>query len=631
MLLRSLPFGIGLVLVCALGCSSSTNEGAPAPSHGTGGAAGSSAGAMNNAAGDDTSNASGGGSMGGSDNTGGGAIIPDDAGVDLPHGPMPDFGPKVLIFDATMSMDTIQSQLDTVIAKQNASQFSTERYAYFFKPGQYNLDVKVGFYMQVVGLGQSPDDVAITGAVRSKADWFNGNATLNFWRSVENLSVTPTQDGRTNVWAVSQGTSFRRAHVKGPMSLSDGGFSSGGFVVDSLIDNNIGSGTQQQFFTRNTDWAAWSGGVWNMVFVGDGKPPNGTWPTSPYTVVAKTPLIREKPYLFIDKLGNYFVMIPPLRTDAQGHSWGGASASGTPVSTDNFYVASADKDTAATLNAALAQGRHLLLTPGIYHLADTLHVTKADTIVMGLGLATLVPDQAVPIMSIADVDGVNLSGFLFDAGAMESATLLQVGEPGSTRDHAQDPTGIYDISCRVGGGSAGIATSCLTINSNNVIADNLWMWRADHGAGAGWTSNRSKNGIIVNGNNVTVYGLFVEHFQEYQTMWNGNGGRLYFYQSEFPYDPPSQSAWTHDGVNGYASYKVGGTVTTHEAWGLGMYSAFRNAVATENAVETPVAAGVAVHHAMISWLNGASGSSINHVMNGMGPAATQGSRQQTTN
>jgi hypothetical protein len=613
-------------------CSSSSSDGAPAASQGGQGGVVNGTGGSSSAAGSGggSTTGSGGGSETGGDPGAGGSALMSDAGVDMPHGPAPDFGPNVLIFDATMPMAMIQSQLDAIITKQNGTQFSTDRYAYFFKPGQYTLDVKIGFYMQAIGLGQSPDDVVITGAVRSKADWFGGNATLNFWRAVENLAVVPTQDGKVDVWAVSQGTSFRRMHVKGPLTLADGGFSSGGFVVDSLVDGMVSSGSQQQFFTRNTDWASWAGGVWNMVFVGDGKPPAGNWPSNPFTVVAKTPVIREKPFLFIDKLGNYFVMVPPLATDTQGHSWMAGASGGTPVSTDLFYVATAGKDTAATLNAALSAGKHLLFTPGIYHLASPLTVTHSDTIVMGLGLTTLVPDSGAPIMTISDVDGVTVAGIIFDAGATESATLLQVGDTGSSRDHSKDPTALYDITCRVGGGSAGIATSCLTINSNNVIADNLWMWRADHGSGAGWTSNRSKNGLIVNGNAVTIYGLFVEHFQEFQTLWNGNAGRVFFYQSEFPYDPPMQSAWTHDGVNGYASYKVAAAVTAHEAWGLGMYSAFRNAVATENAVETPASAGVVIHHAMTSWLNGNSGSSIAHVINGTGNAATSGSRQATT-
>ncbi len=98
--------------------------------------------------------------------------------------------------------------MDAIFASQQSGQFSSNRYAYLFKPGHYDLDVQVGFYMQVAGLGQSPDDVSITGAVRSKATWMKGNATCNFWRCAENLSVTPTRDGDVDVWAVSQGTAL---------------------------------------------------------------------------------------------------------------------------------------------------------------------------------------------------------------------------------------------------------------------------------------------------------------------------------------------------------------------------------------------------------------------------------------
>src|SRR5207253_7523621 len=137
--------------------------------------------------------------------------------------------------------------------------------------------------------------------------------------------------------------------------------------------------------------------------------------------------------------------------------------------------------------------------------------------------------------------------------------------------HPNDPIVLSDIFCRAGGAAPGAARCFVTINANDVIGDNFWLWRADHGNGAGWTTNANRNGLIVNGANVTVYGLFVEHCQEYQTLWNGNGGRMYFYQSEMPYDPPNYEAWSHDGVHGYASYKVADSVTTHQAWGLGIY------------------------------------------------------------
>jgi hypothetical protein len=285
------------------------------------------------------------------------------------------------------------------------------------------------------------------------------------------------------------------------------------------------------------------------------------------------------------------------------------------------------------MNLALSMGKHLLLEPGIYHLEDSLRVTKPGTIVMGLGLATLAADTGAPAITVAEVDGVKLAGLIVDAGATNAATLIQVGAPGAGQAHAAAPTWLYDLSCRVGGGQPGTATTCLTIDSGDVVGDNLWLWRADHGVmgSTGWAVNTAKHGLVVNGNNVTMYGLFVEHFQDFQTVWNGNGGRTYFYQSEMPYDPPSQDMWTHDGVNGYASYKVGAAVTSHEAWGVGIYSAFRQNVVADDAVETPAALAASMHHLVTVWLNGMATTAINHVINGTGAAATMANRTSKAN
>jgi hypothetical protein len=264
---------------------------------------------------------------------------------------------------------------------------------------------------------------------------------------------------------------------------------------------------------------------------------------------------------------------------------------------------------------------NLIFTPGIYHLEGSIQITRPDTVVLGLGYPTLAPDKGTPAMEIADVDGVKVGGILFEAGPADSATLLQVGGRGSSASHAADPIFLYDIFCRVGGAATGTADGMVTINSSDVVGDNAWLWRADHGAGAGWNSNKNNNGLIVNGNNVTFYGLFVEHCQKYQTVWNGNGGRVYFYQSEMPYDPPSQDAWKHGDVNGYASYKVGDAVTNHEAWGLGIYCVFYDApVVGDTAIEVPTAPGIKIHHMVTIRLNGRPGSGMNHVINGIGNA-----------
>jgi hypothetical protein len=537
--------------------------------------------------------------------------------------PAPDFGPNVHIFDPSMTPAAIQQQCDSIYRTQERNQFGPNRYALLFKPGTYDLDVKVGYYTHVAGLGSLPGDVVIKGVgVHSDAGWSGGDALVNFWRACENLTIVPSKSGIVR-WAVSQASPFRRMQVKGPIILADTGASSGGFMADSKIDDQVISASQQQWISRNSEWRLWNGGVWNMVFVGDVNPPAGTWPERPFTTVAKTPIVREKPFLQIDRAGNYSVFVPAIRTNSIGCSWKTGVPPGEAIPIDQFYIARADKDSAATINAALAQGKHLLLTPGVYPLKDAIRITRPGTIVLGIGLATLTPQNGTPGMLVSDVDGVKIAGILLDAGPKESPILLQVGEPGSAKNHAKDPIFLYDIFCRVGGAGPGSAVNSVTINSSYVIGDHFWIWRADHGAGAGWKSNPGQSGLIVNGQFVTIYGLFVEHYQEYQTVWNGDGGRVYMYQCEMPYDPPTPEEWQHDGVQGWAAYKVSDKVTTHEAWGVGIYCIFlKPRIVAANAVEAPKKPGVKFQNITTFRLGNPSGDTeIENVINGEGGPA----------
>jgi hypothetical protein len=235
-------------------------------------------------------------------------------------------------------------------------------------------------------------------------------------------------------------------------------------------------------------------------------------------------------------------------------------------------------------------------------------------------------------MVVSDVGGVKLAGLIFDAGTIRSPSLLQVGDAGGSLDHSSDPLFLYDIVMRVGGAASGTTTSCLVINANNVVGDNFWLWRADHGRGVGWTQNACNNGLVVNGNDVTIYGLFVEHHEQYQTLWNGNGGQVYFYQCELPYDAPSQDSWSHDGINGYAAYKVADSVTNHQAYGLGIYGVFtKTTTKCFNAVETPASIGIDLHHAVDIWITGQSGTEITHILNGSGNAVNNSNRKTTIN
>ncbi|MGX6606437.1 ricin-type beta-trefoil lectin domain protein [Micromonosporaceae bacterium Da 78-11] len=543
-----------------------------------------------------------------------------------PNPTNPDLGPNVTVFDPSMSASSIQSKLTSVFNQQVSNQFGNQRYALLFKPGSYNVDANVGFFTQVAGLGLSPDQVTINGHVHAEADWWpdgSQNATQNFWRAAEGLSVTPA-DGLDR-WAVSQAAPYRRMHVRGNLALSDGGWSSGGFISDTKVDGQIQSGTQQQFLTRNSQMGSWSGANWNQVFVGDQGAPANSFPSPPYTTVASSPVVAEKPYLYVDSAGAYQVFVPAVRTNATGTTWANGSPAGTSLPIGTFYVVKAG-DTAATINAALAAGKNLLVTPGVYHLNQTLNVNRAGTVILGLGLATFIPDGGVDAMHIADVNGVKLAGLLFDAGTTNSATLVQVGPAGSTASHAADPTVLSDVFIRIGGSIAGKATVSMQINSNNVIGDHAWIWRADHGNGGtvGWTVNTARNGLIVNGNDVTFYGLFVEHYQQYQTIWNGNGGRTYFYQNEMPYDPPNQAAYMNGSTQGWAAYKVADAVNTHEAWGLGSYAYFNvnPAVTNARAFEVPVKSGVKFHNMVTVSLGGVG--TISHVINNTGAAVNSG-------
>ncbi|HWD20317.1 MAG TPA: hypothetical protein VHB20_13670 [Verrucomicrobiae bacterium] len=548
----------------------------------------------------------------------------------------PNFGASVLTFNAAMPMPQIQDQLDAVFAQQQNSEFGASRYAYFFLPGVYsNLDVNLGYYTQVLGLGRMPDDVTIAGNVHAEGVLANDNATINFWRSCENVAVIP--DNNVMTWAVSQGTALRRMHILGNLNLADtiaGAYSSGGFLADSRISATVSSISQQQWLSRNDIWGNWSGQNWNMVFVGAPNAPSGTWPSSKYTVVKQTPCIAEKPYLYVETNGAYFVFVPALTTNGvSGITWSNAPTPGVYLPLSQFYLAQPATDNAASLNAALAAGQNLILTPGLYALTNSLTVSRPDAIVLGLGYPTLVPAKGFPAMVIADVDGVKVGGIIFDAGATAAPALLEVGPAKSAVSHASDPICLYDICSRVGGQTKGKTSTCVTINANDVLGDNLWLWRADHGTGVSWTQNSSSNGLVVNGDNATIYGLFVEHHEQYQTLWNGNGGRVYFYQSELPYDAPSQTSWSHNGINGYASYKIADTVTSHQAYGLGVYGVFTESTAKcFDTVETPTnSQQVNVHDIINVYITGQSGSEMTHILNGTGATLSSGFNTTTAN
>src|SRR4051794_3585784 len=525
--------------------------------------------------------------------------------------PATDLGPNVIVFDPSMSTSQIQATVDTISSQQLSNQFGTQRYALLFKPGTYGssshpLNFQVGYYTQVAGLGQSPSDVVINGSVdvRNQCDAGGCVALNNFWRSLSNLTInvtTPNAGCSTGeFWAVSQAAPMRRVDVHGLTTLMDyctgPSFASGGFIADSRFDSSpLVNGSQQQWFTRNSSIVAWSNGVWNQVFSGVEGAPAQCFPAQPnvcgpYTTLDRSPVTREAPYLFMDRAGNESVFVPSAQRDSSGPSWADGPTPGRSIPIHQFHIAKPG-DSAASINAALSSGRNLLLTPGVYHLDESIKVKRPDTVVLGLGYATLVPTSGNAAMTTTRAKGIEISGLIFDAGPVNSPVLLRLGSGHARSDNdASDPSALSDVFFRIGGATPGKATTSLIVNSDNTILDDIWAWRADHGNGVGWTSNTADTGVVVNGDHVTASGLFVEHYQRYETIWNGNDGRVIFFQNEMPYDPPSQSAWMEaPGVDGYPALKVADSVKSFSGAGMGSYSFFNQGVDiyADHAFEVP--------------------------------------------
>jgi hypothetical protein len=575
---------------------------------------------------------------------------PDSANRTASPG-QPDFGPNVYVFRPSMPPSHIQAMVNSIASRQAGNQFGNQRYALLFEPGTYGsakdpLFLQVGYYTSVAGLGASPGDVVINGAVDSFNQCLpptapatsNCTALDNFWRSLSNLTINfpaPPSGApcrRTaEFWATSQASPVRRVEFNGPTSLMDycskPSYASGGFIADSKFSGSpVLSGSQQQFLVRNSTLDGWSNGLWNQVFSGDvGAPAQNFGSGGQYTTLAASPVTAEEPFLRVDSSGKYSVFVPAVRHGSVGPSWASGPTPGTAIPIGRFFIAT-PRDPVPVINAALARGQNLILTPGVYSLHQSIEVTRPDTVVLGLGFPTMVPANGVVSMRVASVPGVKLSGMIFAAGPVNSPILLQVGgQPGLGLADPADPTLVQDVFFRIGGATPGQATTSLVVNSSQVILDDIWAWRADHGKGVGWTGNVGDTGVVVNGDHVTGYGLFVEHYQKYEVIWNGKNGTDIFFQNEMPYDPPSQAAWMADQrTDGYPAFLITHQAAGFHGYGMGSYSFFNQGVRilATTAFETANPPGSELRDLFTIFLSTAGSGGIDHVVNGTGRSST---------
>ena len=575
------------------------------------------------------------------------------------------FGPNVCVFTPAMSQTAIQADLDAIATQQVpvGSQFDSQRYAIFFEPGTYGsaavpLVFQVGYYTQVAGLGLLPKDTVVNGAIDvfnnlCTAGTSNCNSDDNFWRSLSNLDLNvdlpttvpayappvldPYGAGCANsaeIWSASQAAPIRRVIVNGNVVFQDycaaNNFASGGFIADSQVSGSLDFYGNQQYFVRNSSIGGANGcpqGLWNMVYSGVQGAPAAvfTGKCEQNTVLAASPVTNEEPFLYADSTGAFRVFVPAAQTNSSGTSWSSGTEAGTSRPLSSFFIASPATPVLA-IDTALALGKNLVLTPGVYNLSSPILVSRPGTVVLGQGFATLVPQHGNAAMIVLPNTGVKVSGLIVDAGPVNSPVLVSVGTPLPTSGAAANPDTIQDVFFRVGGAetTATHATVSLLDNAAHSIIDDVWAWRADHGGDVGWTENTGANGVVVTGDDVTAYGLAVEHYQKSEVVWTGQGGTDVFYQNELPYDPPSQAAWNESATfHGYPAFEVGSGVKTFTGYGMGSYVVFINTAATLHVTEAfgaPQAPGVQFHDVFGVYIGGSGG--LDTIVNGTGGPVT---------
>jgi hypothetical protein len=265
---------------------------------------------------------------------------------------------------------------------------------------------------------------------------------------------------------------------------------------------------------------------------------------------------------------------------------------------------------------------------------------------MTLGYATIIPTAGEPAVIIdSTAEGVRLSGFIFQAGEKKSPSLLLVGDQPRTGGAVANPTIIYDMVLRVGGGQLGPGEdpdivnldklgSCETmvvVNQNDVVIDHMWCWRASHPgempSEPGVVFSEVDRGIVVKGSRVRIFGVSVEHTLKEQILWEGDHGELYFQSLTLPYDV--FGSWKFPGLRVTGRHFKGS--------GLGVASLFETtynedrknaapkvptAILTYNKDDKEVLASAEIESAFTVFLTSLhAAGSIESVFNGKGPAS----------
>jgi hypothetical protein len=539
---------------------------------------------------------------------------------------IPDFGPNVYIFDPSVPVAEMNSLFLSMSGHSNGR--DDKRTAVFFLPGVYGtpasgeqktatnfINSTVGTVSSFQGLGAIPGEVTINGNLRV----LGGLGT--FWRSLQNMKFNPVDPDAPGSlrWEPSEAAPLRRLDVEGDLDLGRGHVTFGSEIENTRVSGTVYTGMartegtgQAHFFTTNSRVGGWNGESVNFVFAGVvGAPatnfgvpgPNGP---GDKTTLETTPVSRDAPYLFV-RNNKFNVFVPKARLDSRDISWGMSSREGEVQPIDRYFIAK-PSDGAGRMNAALNSGKNLLLTPGLYDLDEALHITRPNTVILGTGYATLRPMKGTAAILTDDVPGVVISSLLVDSGPVKSDVLVQVGPRGSRRGVKTNPSTLVDFYVRNGGTAPGNSLTAVELNQNYAQINHSWLWRADGSkTSSSFTTNPGDVGLLVNGDNVTVLGTYVEHYRKQQVIWNGDGGRVIFFESEPVPDAPDQASLFNETPNekGYPYFEVSPKVKTFEGVGFVMYGS-QDVVRTTH-IKAPTVPGVKFRSITGAWLVGGGG------------------------
>lgn len=531
--------------------------------------------------------------------------------------------------DKTDSGEDSQTKLNDLFESQKNNDFGQERIGILLMPGSYDLTIQLGFYTTLAGLGFQPGDVIVNGTIQVPNNPSSG-ALDNFYRGFSNLTLNVSSS--KNFFAISQATFVRDCIINGNFAVAESpGFSSGGFISDTTITGELDFQTQQQFFIRNCEMGSIKSGNnnWNLVFVGStasnlvsSNCSLNLFSVQSIPTISDVHIRRIPRVVFTDNL--YQVLVPPTEFINNGQL---PKIETDLVPVEDVLVLSPETFSVSEANLHLDAGHSLLFSPGVYTLTEPLLVTKSNTVILGLGFATLQPVNGTAAIVVTDQSsGTSISSLLLDAGNIISSTLLNFGEIPRAGGNIANPSFLQDVFGRVGGPNlTATASTMVTLNQNFITTDNAWNWRADHGldaqgnlvsGGVGPTNCVCQFGLQVNGDNVTALGLFSEHCLTKNVTWAGDNGKCYFLQSELAYDVPSS----------YVNPTLEVTGENFFGTGLGAYSFFVRKWSTSPGPQVPtgfvVPSSGVINSCFTVFLSTAGWGEISTVVNDKGPASS---------